>query len=93
VASLRDLDFRDDAQAAKWDAYRPEEDSGCAECVLLPVCYSHCPHKHMVADETDRPEKCPPHKYNWRRTLPLVLAQRRADSSRAVGDRERASAV
>lgn len=61
---------------AKYDAFRPEDDFGCRECPLLPVCYSACPHRQMLSDE-DRREKCPSHKYNWKETLPIYLAQQR----------------
>ena len=75
VSSLRDPAVSDTANERKWDEYRPESNPGCDTCVLLPVCYSHCPHKNM-ASTPEEADKCPSHKYNWERTLPLVLAQR-----------------
>lgn len=75
VLSLRDRSLHNDAQQQMWDAYRPEAQAGCSDCVLLPLCYSHCPHKNM-SSQSDHTEKCPANKYNWERTLPLLLAQR-----------------
>jgi uncharacterized protein len=57
-----------------YDAFRPENDSGCRDCRLLPVCYSACPQRSMLSEE-DRREKCPSHKYNWKETLPMFLSQ------------------
>ena len=64
------------AYTAKYDAFRPENDAGCRECRLLPVCYSACPQRQMLSEE-DRREKCPSHKYNWKETLPMFMAQQR----------------
>ncbi len=76
LSSLRDASISNADNERKWIDYRPEANPGCSECVLLPVCYSHCPHKNMAAETPEMADKCPSHKYNWERTLPLVLAQR-----------------
>ncbi|WP_027820903.1 radical SAM/SPASM domain-containing protein, partial [Paraburkholderia bannensis] len=47
IDSLRDGAVFDADNARRWDEFRPELNAGCGDCVLLPVCYSHCPHKHM----------------------------------------------
>jgi uncharacterized protein len=75
LSSLRDPLFVDHANERKWEQYRPEANIGCDACVLLPVCYSHCPHQNMTSTPEEA-DKCPSHKYNYERTLPLVLAQR-----------------
>ena len=84
VSSLRDPAVLDAGNERKWDEYRPEANAGCDTCVLLPVCYSHCPHKNM-AQTPEQADKCPSHKYNWERTLPLVLAQRASRAGQPAG--------
>jgi uncharacterized protein len=61
---------------ASYDAFRPEGDSGCRSCHMLPVCYSACPQRNMLSKE-ERREKCPSHKYNWKETLPIFLDHQR----------------
>jgi uncharacterized protein len=82
LLSLREPSLHNEAHQQLWDDYRPEDQVGCSSCVLLPLCYSHCPHKNM-SSAPEELDKCPAHKYNWERTLPLVLAQRIARSTRA----------
>ena len=73
--SLYTSDITDTSNLTPWDDYRPEANPGCGSCSFLPVCYSHCPHRNINSPEA-KPDKCPSNKYNWQRTLPLVLKQR-----------------
>ena len=75
ILSLRQDDSATALKKSVFDDYRPENNTGCPTCVLLPVCYSFCPHKHLEAG-AERVEQCPSYKYNWERTLPTLLAQR-----------------
>lgn len=92
VSSLRDPTIFNADNERMWDEYRPESNIGCDTCVLLPVCYSHCPHKNMAAETPEQADKCPSHKYNWERTLPLVLAQRASRASQLAANKVNAGA-
>jgi len=73
--SLYAAEYTDTSNLIPWDDYRPETNPGCGSCSFLPICYSNCPHRNINSPEA-KPDKCPSYKYNWQRTLPLVLKQR-----------------
>jgi uncharacterized protein len=59
-----------------WENYKPDNIKECKNCVFLPLCYSHCPHRNINSPE-ERVDKCPSLKFNWQNTIPLFLKQRR----------------
>ncbi len=45
----------------KWRDWTEFRNTGCLQCIMLPVCLGRCPLKHL----NNTPDYCPPFKHNW----------------------------
>ena len=45
----------------KWRDWTEFRNTGCLQCIMLPICLGRCPLKHL----SNTPDYCPPFKHNW----------------------------
>ena len=53
----------------KWQDWTEFRNTGCLQCIMLPICLGRCPLKHL----SNTPDYCLPFKHNWVGVLARVV--------------------